>query len=609
MNSQTKPPSPLVNDAELLARVVEQQDSAALETLITRHSGLVMGIARQRLARTEDAEEAFQTTFLKLIEKAAAIRDRQSLACWLLRVAQNESRQLLRDKQRGATSSEPEVLEQTVIASETDEKQKDVQLLLDEVQQLPENYQSAVILCHLEGKTQEEAAEQLGLSPGAVKGRLERGRKLLKRRLVKRGIGLSVLFAAWQVNQATATTFVTTTLLQQTASTCMSSVLLTAGSTAVTTTTLSKGAILMSLAGSKKIIAGSVLAFIVIGGGTTYVISSNSGKSAPVVEEEPKSNLPVGQASKLKELVTKVTEQEQFYNDIEIKAVSTLSFRTSEADPQPGFDVNPYEPTGNLDDVKDQIRPPDYEMHPHHGTVKFHVKTEGDTFEVDKTADVVYSVVKVEQGEVVSQEYLVHQITQTLSSNGETVLRNDNQQGAQQFPAAGLRHEYAKPQSLCFSSNRHTARSLSDVLAGFKPSSDYKAISRANWESKCEIIGEEEVDSEPVVVVRCESTVPDRPAVLGWVELFYLAKNKNYIPVKVRSEAGPDVVKGMVEELRVSAWQEIKPGLWYPRTSRMTVSTVDGSSTGRKIMAETETNYEVISLTSGQHDEVIQEVE
>src|SRR5205807_2283959 len=74
-------------------------------------------------------------------------------------------------------------------------------LLDEEVERLPECYRLPVLLCCLEGKTQEEAARQLGWTPGSVKGRLERGRARLHARLAKRGLTLSAALGAVTVSQ------------------------------------------------------------------------------------------------------------------------------------------------------------------------------------------------------------------------------------------------------------------------------------------------------------------------------------------------------------------------------------------------------------------------
>jgi WD40 repeat protein len=72
------------------------------------------------------------------------------------------------------------------------------------VQRLPQVYRLPVLLCCLEGKSQEEAARLLGWTPGSVKGRLERGRQQLRDRLARRGLSLSAALAAVGIGQGTA---------------------------------------------------------------------------------------------------------------------------------------------------------------------------------------------------------------------------------------------------------------------------------------------------------------------------------------------------------------------------------------------------------------------
>jgi hypothetical protein len=64
----------------------------------------------------------------------------------------------------------------------------------EEIECLPATLRLPVILCCLEGRTRDEAAERMGCSVAAVKGRLERGRHLLRQRLERRGIGLPAAF-------------------------------------------------------------------------------------------------------------------------------------------------------------------------------------------------------------------------------------------------------------------------------------------------------------------------------------------------------------------------------------------------------------------------------
>src|SRR5262245_45171953 len=77
-------PSP---DRELLERFSRQRDEAAFGELMRRHGPLVLGVCRRVLKQTQDAEDAFQATFLLLAQKAGALGKRESVANWLHGVA------------------------------------------------------------------------------------------------------------------------------------------------------------------------------------------------------------------------------------------------------------------------------------------------------------------------------------------------------------------------------------------------------------------------------------------------------------------------------------------------------------------------------------------
>src|SRR5262249_48962064 len=85
--------------------------------------------------------------------------------------------------------------------------QRELNRVLDEeVQRLPEKYRVPILLCYLQGRTNEEAARQLRWPTGTVKIRLLRGREILRKRLVRRGMamGLAGLLAARLENAAAA---------------------------------------------------------------------------------------------------------------------------------------------------------------------------------------------------------------------------------------------------------------------------------------------------------------------------------------------------------------------------------------------------------------------
>lgn len=182
-------PAACISDAELLRRLVEQRDEAAFALLMWRHAAKVLDVCRQVLGDEHSAEDAFQATFLVLLLKAASISRHEALASWLYRVALRialKTRAEIRKRKSAERDSEsPEA----PARENTPERER--QRMIDEaVQHLPEKYRAAIVACYFEAKTLEQAAQQLRLPRGTVASRLARGRELLRRRLLHRGIDL-----------------------------------------------------------------------------------------------------------------------------------------------------------------------------------------------------------------------------------------------------------------------------------------------------------------------------------------------------------------------------------------------------------------------------------
>jgi RNA polymerase sigma factor (sigma-70 family) len=178
-------------DADLLRRFAAQQDQAAFTLLVRRHGPLVLGVCRRVLGHPQDAEDAFQATFLILARKARSIRKRQSLTSWLYKVAYRTA--LHARAGRAQRTAREQLAGQPAAIGTTEPPDNDLKALLDEeVRRLPEKYRVPVLLCYLQGRTNEEAARQLRCPTGTLKIRLLRARELLRRRLTRRGLGLSL---------------------------------------------------------------------------------------------------------------------------------------------------------------------------------------------------------------------------------------------------------------------------------------------------------------------------------------------------------------------------------------------------------------------------------
>jgi RNA polymerase sigma factor (sigma-70 family) len=176
-----------LGDGQLLERYLTQGDEAAFEALIDVHGPMVLGLCRRVLRDPRDIEDAFQATFLILVRRAPTIRDRSLLSNWLYgvayRVARRVRAQTLRRRNREIGV---ENLEAPAIP-ETSDRLEPGSVLDQELNRLPRKYRVPLILCYLNGRTHDQAAEEMACPVGTVRSRLARGRDLLRRRLTTRG--------------------------------------------------------------------------------------------------------------------------------------------------------------------------------------------------------------------------------------------------------------------------------------------------------------------------------------------------------------------------------------------------------------------------------------
>jgi len=179
-------------DAELLEQFVSGRDERAFEGLVRRHGPMVFAVCRRVLRHTQDAEDAFQATFIVLAHKAATVFPRGNLAGWLHGVAFKTA---LKARYRAARRVEVEtrVPPRTSPEMHPDTNWAEVEPLLDqELAGLPEHYRLPIVMCDLEARLRSEVAGVLGCSEGTLSSRLTRGRRLLADRLRRRGVYLSV---------------------------------------------------------------------------------------------------------------------------------------------------------------------------------------------------------------------------------------------------------------------------------------------------------------------------------------------------------------------------------------------------------------------------------
>jgi RNA polymerase sigma factor (sigma-70 family) len=199
-------------DGELLRRFVAAGEATAFAVLVRRHGPMVLGVCRRLLGNVHDAEDAFQATFLVLARKARSVRKPDALAHWLYGVAYRvalKARKLA--PRRPVMNPIPEeVSSSDPVAEAAGHELRPV--IDEELNRLPEKYRAPLVLCYLEGKTNEEAARLLGWTKGTVSGRLARARDLLRPRLARRGVGLSAGLAVLLTRSETPAALAETTV-------------------------------------------------------------------------------------------------------------------------------------------------------------------------------------------------------------------------------------------------------------------------------------------------------------------------------------------------------------------------------------------------------------
>ena len=179
-----------LTDEQLLARFVDSEGGTgelAFAELVARHGPMVLRVCRMILRNAHDAEDAFQATFLVLARQSRSIRERGSAASWLHGVAR-----------RVALSARSAAARRRVHERRAAEMPKPSaddagwngfgDVLHQEIEQLPEKYRKAIVLCDMEGLTEGQAAQRLEWPIGTVRTRLRRGRERLRGRLLRRGV-------------------------------------------------------------------------------------------------------------------------------------------------------------------------------------------------------------------------------------------------------------------------------------------------------------------------------------------------------------------------------------------------------------------------------------
>jgi len=184
------------SDAQLLASFFRSHDDEAFAAILSRYGPLVYGVCGRILSDTNDVEDAFQATFLVLVKKGDRLREPERLGNWLYGVAYRAARKVQAKAVRHG-KVQWQVAQIPPTSEFDDLTYAHLRTILDEeISHLPEKYALPLVLCYLEGKTNAEAAAQLGWPEGSMSRRLSRARELLRSRLARRGLALTAALIA-----------------------------------------------------------------------------------------------------------------------------------------------------------------------------------------------------------------------------------------------------------------------------------------------------------------------------------------------------------------------------------------------------------------------------
>jgi len=172
-------------DEAVLLTTAAGGDEAAFAELVRRHGPMVLGVCRRVLGPGSDADDAFQITFLSLLQHTKSVRTPTALPAWLHQTACRAAVKI-RARKPAPTHAPDPAIESDPLA---DLSWKEVRTMLDEeLNALPERLRTPLVLCFLDDRTRNDAAAALGVSLSTLKRRIADGLERLNRRLLRRGV-------------------------------------------------------------------------------------------------------------------------------------------------------------------------------------------------------------------------------------------------------------------------------------------------------------------------------------------------------------------------------------------------------------------------------------
>ena len=187
-----------IEDHDLVERIRKKKDEEAFQTLMDRYQNRVYRLAKNFVRSERDVEEILQDVFLTVYDKLASFEARSSFSTWLYRIAVNASLMKLREKKKENSVISLEEIEHSIDNHRAEKlgqwlgdpekeaiSKESIKVIAKALEDLPEEYRLVAILRDVEGLTNQEISEILGITLPAVKSRLHRARLYLRDKLEK----------------------------------------------------------------------------------------------------------------------------------------------------------------------------------------------------------------------------------------------------------------------------------------------------------------------------------------------------------------------------------------------------------------------------------------
>lgn len=151
-----------------------------LEDIWREHHDQLLAFISKRIKNRDDAEDILQDVFIKILSKIGTLKDSSKLQSWIYQMTRNAIIDYIRRKKFQELEAEIKDIEDESDETAMKEATGWIGYYVDA---LPDNYREAVVLYEMNGKSQKEVADQMGITYVNARSRIQRGRQLLKKNL------------------------------------------------------------------------------------------------------------------------------------------------------------------------------------------------------------------------------------------------------------------------------------------------------------------------------------------------------------------------------------------------------------------------------------------